>query len=55
MVDSAIGDPDPILLVDAEVKWRLKGLARLCAVTLANNLALGQIYREFSASVRDAI
>ena len=43
MVDSAIGDPDPVLLVDAEVKWRQKRLARLCAVALANDLALGQI------------
>src|SRR5271165_7095332 len=43
MIDSAIGNPDPVLLVDAEVKWRLKRLARLCAVTLANDPALGYI------------
>src|SRR5450631_1505780 len=43
VVNSAIGHPDPFLLVDAEVKWRDKRLAWFCVVTLANDLAFGQI------------
>ena len=43
VVDAAVGHPDPVLLVDAEVKWRPERLARLRAVALANDPALGQI------------
>src|SRR5271167_4851788 len=43
VVDAAIRYPDPVLLVDAEVKWRFERLARLRTVTLANNSSLGDI------------
>ena len=43
MIDTAIGHPNPVLLVDAEVKWRSKRFARLRAVALANDPAVRQI------------
>ena len=43
VVHSAVGHPNPVLLVDAKVKWRPERLARFDAVSLANDAALGQI------------
>src|SRR5271157_4494664 len=43
VVDAAVGHPNAVLLVDAEVKWCPEGLARLLLVALANDPALGQV------------
>src|SRR6516164_7417251 len=51
-----IRNPDPILLVDGEVKWREERLARLGAVAVADDLALGPVtLREMQElALRDA-
>src|SRR5262245_14820605 len=38
-----VRDPDPILLIDGEVKWPEKRLARLGALTFADDPALGPV------------
>src|ERR1700747_325186 len=43
VIDGAIGYPDPVLLVDGEVKWCLERLAWLRAIALANDPARGDI------------
>src|SRR5277367_3800491 len=43
MVDAAVGDPDPILRVDGEMKRRHERLARFSTIALADNSALGEI------------
>ena len=43
VVDAAIRYPDPVLLVDAEMKWRLERFARLRAVAFADDAALADI------------
>src|ERR1700683_337311 len=43
MVDAAVGDPDPILRIDSEMKRRHERLARLHFVAFANDLALSQM------------
>src|SRR5262245_40150027 len=40
---AGVRDPDPILLINGEEKWRDKRLARLGAVPLADDPALGPI------------
>ncbi len=43
MIASAIGDPDPVLLVDPQVERHFERLARFGAVTLANDPSFGPI------------
>jgi hypothetical protein len=50
VVEGTIGHPNPVLLVDSKVKRRLERLARLRAITLANNTARGQIPRRLSSN-----
>src|SRR5215831_903334 len=38
-----VRDPDPILLIDGEVKWPEERLARFGTVAFADNLALGPV------------
>ena len=38
-----IGDPDPVLLIDAKVEWSYERLARFDGPTLADDPALGWI------------
>src|SRR5262245_65012729 len=40
---AGIRDPDPILLIDGEVKWPEERLARLRAVAFADDPALGPV------------
>ena len=49
MGEAAIGNPDPVLLVDSEMKRRLERLARLSAVAFANDPALG-LYRPWGST-----
>src|SRR5271157_4857940 len=43
VVDTAVGHPNPILLVDGEMERRQERLAWLRRVALADDLALGQV------------
>src|SRR5215472_1732886 len=43
VVDTAIGYPNLVVLVDSEVKWCPKRLARFLLVAFANNPALAEI------------
>src|SRR5215475_4005010 len=43
VIDTGIGNPDPVLLVDAEMERRLKGLAGLRVIALANDTAVTRI------------
>ena len=47
VVDAAVADPNPILLIDGEMERRAKRLARLRPFALADDPALGQVaFRE---------
>src|SRR5215469_13294468 len=43
VVGAGIGYPDPVLLVDAEMKWSPERFAGLLLVALAHDPALGEI------------
>src|SRR5271165_2225139 len=41
--EAAVGNPNPILLVDGEMKWRFERLAWLCAFALTHDSSLGPV------------
>ncbi len=43
VVNAAVADPNPVLLIDAQMEWRAERLARLGAIALADDSALGQV------------
>src|SRR5215472_16403152 len=53
---AGVRDPDPILLINGEVKWSEERLARLGTVAFADDLALGPVtLREIhELTLRDA-
>ena len=43
VVDAAVADPNPVLLIDGQMERRAKRLARLGAIALADDPTLGQV------------